>query len=122
MKKIIILSIIIMLLLTTLSFAVLTPELKLFYRIQEINNDLWIMEMILIVITWIRKKDINKLFALIFIIWTITSLILISKANYNWIVYIPGIILGIIIIIYTIIVNFTKNKPRKERIKNVRND
>ena len=59
-KKIIILSTSIILLLTTLSFAILTPELNLFYSIQKINNDLWIAEILLIIVTFIRKKDINR--------------------------------------------------------------
>lgn len=121
-KKIIILSTSIILLLTTLSFAILTPELNLFYSIQKINNDLWIAEILLIIVTFIRKKDINRIFALLFIIWTIISIILLYKANYNWIVYMPGIILGIIITIYTILVNYTKNKSSKGEKENVRND
>jgi len=81
--------------------------------VQVINVNLWIVEMILIIVTCIRKRDINKKYALLFMIWTFYSFGSIDLFrwyvdfdDYWYIMHIPGVILGAIIVNYTIKVNF----------------
>ena len=122
MKKIIILLNIITILFTSVSFAVLTPELEQFYKVQGFDSDLWIIEIILLIISWIRKKEIHKGLKLLFLVWTIIRLVIAFNYIYNWKFYIPCIVLGIIIITYTLTINFTNNKNSKGEIENGRND
>lgn len=89
-------------------FAVLSPELEILYFMKSLNFEMFIVEFILLIITIIKKKKINSVFAFLYLIWFVYIMIMsyvstyIVDTNVGILLYTMGALLGIIMIVYTL--------------------
>ena len=101
--KIIILMIIVQSICISIVFAALSPELKALYFISALNLRMFEIEFLLPII---KKKKINSIIALLYLVWFIyigiITFIQQVDINIERLLHIIGILLGIIIIIYTL--------------------
>lgn len=104
--KIIILMIIVQSICISIVFAALSPELKVLYFIRALNLRMFEIEFLLLIIAIIKKKKINSIIALLYLVWFIyigiITFIPQVDINIERLLHIIGILLGIIIIIYTL--------------------
>lgn len=104
--KIIILMIIVQSICISIVFAALSPELKALYFISALNLRMFEIEFLLLIIAIIKKKKINSIIALLYLVWFIyigiITFIPQVDINIERLLHIIGILLGIIIIIYTL--------------------
>ena len=107
--KIIVLMIIVQSICISIVFAALTPKLKTLYFIQGLNFRMFGIEFLLLIIAIIKKKKINSKIAFLYLIWFIYIIIItyilsmrVVEMNIEILSYIIGVLLGIIIITYTL--------------------
>ena len=104
--KIIILMTIVQSICISIVFAALSPELKALYFISALNLRMFEIEFLLLIIAIIKKKKINSIIALLYLVWFIyigiITFIQQVDINIERLLHIIGILLGIIIIIYTL--------------------
>ena len=97
--KIIILMIIVQSICISIVFAALSPELKALYFISALNLRMFEIEFLLLIIAIIKKKKINSIIALLYLVWFIyigiITFIPQVDINIERLLHIIGILLGI---------------------------